>query len=162
MSGVRLTSVLTYNDIVDEGLVGDRQQMVYEAFRKYSGSSDSEITRLLGFSDNNAVRPRRCELVDMGLIYEGEKRKCSVTGRLVMTWYGKEATERWRGIGAHPKDELGDDGFVYRDIVSKSRLECTVKCIQYGRQFVDKRFELTLLFDVFEKGVHHARFRRRV
>ena len=79
------TSLSAYIDLLPE--VGERQYLVYCAFRDYGvPATDREITLSLGKSDPNYVRPRRKELYDLGLIRMEGKRVCTVTGKMVCTW----------------------------------------------------------------------------
>jgi len=81
---MRSTSLDAYNDIKPE--LGDSQKIVYDAILKLGCPTDLEVTRFLGFSDPNKVRPRRKELLDQGRITECEKRICSISGRTVWSW----------------------------------------------------------------------------
>jgi len=83
---VRDTSIKTYYEIIDEGLLGERQVEVYELLYKKSDLTDREITAELHQTDPNYARPRRKELLDMGLIESSGKRKCSITHREVYQW----------------------------------------------------------------------------
>lgn len=83
---VRDTSIKTYYQIKEEGLIGDRQIEVYELLMKMPNLTDREITIHLHQQDPNYARPRRKELLDMGLIESSGKRKCSITHRIVYQW----------------------------------------------------------------------------
>jgi hypothetical protein len=84
---MRDTSLDAYHTLED---LGQRQWQVYHAIQqlwfKQGGPTDREIARYLGYSDPNKVRPRRKELLDAGLIVEGGKRVCSVSGIVAYTW----------------------------------------------------------------------------
>ncbi len=83
---VRFTSALAYGQVER---LGEMQRLVYDCIANNPGLTDREITEELCLKDPNAVRPRRFELVEAGLIVEGEKRKCAVTKRLALTWKTK-------------------------------------------------------------------------
>jgi hypothetical protein len=80
------TSIITYQDLLDEGKISQRQEEVISALEVLGTATDTEISRHLGYEDPNFIRPRRKELVDMGIIFESEKRICSQTGRLCYLW----------------------------------------------------------------------------
>ena len=83
---VRFTSLITYREITKDGTLGEMQAKVYQAFKNHPNQTDREITRLMGLSDPNNVRPRRKELVQHGYLIETGKRKCGVTHRKAITW----------------------------------------------------------------------------
>lgn len=45
-----------------------------------------ELAKFLGSQDPNYVRPRLCNLYDKKRVTHGEKRICTVTGKLALTW----------------------------------------------------------------------------
>jgi len=62
-----------------QGKIGEDQDIVMKAFILNGPHTDSEIAHILKYSDPNKVRPRRFELVELGLIKEICKRKCEIT-----------------------------------------------------------------------------------
>ena len=86
---VQDTSKISYGQIKEAGL-GERQRIVYDTIRSATQNgvpiTDREITRFLGYEDPNTVRPRRFELVSMGLVEEAGKRQCNVSRRRALTW----------------------------------------------------------------------------
>ena len=80
------TSLLAYNQISKEGIVGKRRKLVMGALVNLECASDWEIADYLGFKDPNMVRPRRNELVKMGRVIPYTKSTCKVTGRVVVKW----------------------------------------------------------------------------
>lgn len=82
---MRPTSLEAYAELRET--LGPRQQEVYEAIKRNPGLTDAELTHLLGYDDPNRVRPRRFELMEMGIIKEGLKRKCGCSGRKALTWF---------------------------------------------------------------------------
>ncbi len=83
---VRETSIRTYYEILEEGLLGEGQEEVYKAIKDLGEATDVEVMQYLGYSDPNKVRPRRKELLDMHIIKDGGTRECKVTGRTVHQW----------------------------------------------------------------------------
>ena len=82
---IRQSSLQSYLYIADS--LSERQAKVYNCVLvNECDMTDREIADALGFPDPNAVRPRRKELVDMGLLSESDKRCCAVTGKTVLTW----------------------------------------------------------------------------
>jgi hypothetical protein len=80
---IRQTSLLAFESL-------ERQAQIYililQTIRKYGKLTDMEISKKLGFNDPNKIRPRRNELMKKGIIYECEKRECSVTHKVALTW----------------------------------------------------------------------------
>jgi hypothetical protein len=83
---VQETSIKAYHEIIDEGLVGKRQTEVFELLIKNPNLTDTEIAIKLGYKDMNKTRPRRKDLVDLGMVIENGKRTCSITTRTVIQW----------------------------------------------------------------------------
>lgn len=90
---VRDTSIKTYYQILDEGILGERQVEVYELLYQKPNLTDREITAELHQVDPNYTRPRRKELLDMGLIESSGKRQCSITHREVYQWRALEQAQ---------------------------------------------------------------------
>lgn len=86
---MRDTSLLTYGWLQNVGL-GEKQRKVFEVIKtctlQHNHPTDREIARKLDYKDPNKVRPRRFELMEEGIIVEAGKRKCSISGRLALTW----------------------------------------------------------------------------
>jgi len=82
---MRDTSVISYHEI-SEAELGGNQRLVYDVIKQHPGLTDRELTRELGVSDPNKVRPRRFELVERGLVVEAGRRICSVSGKQALTW----------------------------------------------------------------------------
>jgi hypothetical protein len=85
---VRQTSLQAYRE--EQPRMGERQKLVLWFIRKFPRRTDRELTKLIGFTDPNQVRPRRKELLDAGLIYEAGRRPCTVSGKTALVW---EATQ---------------------------------------------------------------------
>ena len=82
---IEQTSLQAYIEQKESGAIGRMQEIVLEAFKLNPNSTDMEIVRLLGLSENQ-VRPRRNELVRKGLIQQTGLRRCTITGKWVKTW----------------------------------------------------------------------------
>lgn len=77
------TSIEAYHNLKH---LGEDAQTVLVAFHAYPDSTDREIAEKLGYSDPNKVRPRRNELVKIGLVVCSGKRVCNVSHVKAMTW----------------------------------------------------------------------------
>ena len=55
--------------------------------------TNTELAKHLGWSINT-VTPRCKELREKGIVKEGDKRKCSVTGRTCCTWYVRKKLDK--------------------------------------------------------------------
>jgi len=88
---VRDTSIDSYLNL---GNMSEMQRIVYQCILDNSKKglflTDREIASDLHLPDSNSVRPRRFELMDKGIIEETEKRECSISHRLVLTWKVKD------------------------------------------------------------------------
>ena len=70
---------------LDEAELGEMRQKIYNELSKGRGT-DRELAVRLGFSDPNKVRPRRNELVGIGLIKDNGKDVCSVSNKKATMW----------------------------------------------------------------------------
>ena len=91
---MRDTSIMAYQQLLDDLRLSDRQRLVLDLIRDWPDSTDAELTRLLvkfhgGTEDPNRLRPRRNELLHHGLIEESGKRRCAVTRKTAYTWREK-------------------------------------------------------------------------
>ena len=84
MHHMQQTSIICYHQIKDT--LNPRQKTIYDTLVQHGPSTDREVTRTLCFIDPNSVRPRRNELVRLGLVEEVERRKCGITNRLAISW----------------------------------------------------------------------------
>lgn len=80
------TSLLSYWEEVANGNVETNRANVYNAIVKLRNATDREIAHYMNCSDPNIVRPRRFELLEQGLIYCKEKRKCLISKKLSKAW----------------------------------------------------------------------------
>lgn len=79
---VQETSIISYHELDPD----TDQIRVMRALRALNVATDREIADYLWFSDPNRVRPRRNELVRLGLVEPKGKRLCKVSGRLSLVW----------------------------------------------------------------------------
>ena len=84
----RQTSIDCYNQIKEEGLLSNMRFRVYEAIlRKAPCTSAEALSTIL--SKNSAItssRARFTELRELGVIYEVQNRKCTITSRTSIEW----------------------------------------------------------------------------
>ena len=84
----RQTSIDCYNQIKQEGLLSTMRFKVYEAILKNAPCTSAEVLSTL-LSKNSAItssRARFTELRELGVIYEVQNRKCTITGRTSIEW----------------------------------------------------------------------------
>lgn len=82
---VRDTSKQSYHELSPDDL-SDKQQTVLVVIHANPDCTDRELAELLGYDDPNELRPRRYELVDLGLVEQNGKRVCKVTGKKAYVW----------------------------------------------------------------------------
>lgn len=73
--------------------LGDRQKQVLAAFTKKEDFTNAELAEFLNWPINT-VTPRTNELVKKQMVVEGDRRKCKVTGRMVIAWQLKEESRK--------------------------------------------------------------------
>lgn len=74
---------MAYMDIKKD--LGKRQLYIYDIIKKLGCPTNLEISKFSRLPINQ-VTPRTNELVKHGMVIEHEKRNCSISGRIVMTW----------------------------------------------------------------------------
>jgi hypothetical protein len=84
--GVQDTSIVSYITLMAEGKIGADQELVLRFMADHQLLTDREIARDMGFDDPNKIRPRRNELVRIGVVVANGKRKCTVSGKLAYVW----------------------------------------------------------------------------
>ena len=89
---VQDTSREAYRGIVSHPLeISGRHKEYLDALRGMGhASTDQEVSRFAGHSDPNYFRPRRNELVKLGLVVESGKRECSVSHKTALVWWVME------------------------------------------------------------------------
>lgn len=80
---MRSTSLDAYQEIKPE--LGARQQVVLDGIKKLGCPTNLELSKYL-YIPINQITPRTNELVKKGLVIECEKRQCSVSGRIAISW----------------------------------------------------------------------------
>jgi hypothetical protein len=84
----RQTSIDCYNQIKEEGLLSNMRFRVYEAILRKAPCTSAEVLSTM-LSKNSAItssRARFTELRELGVIYEVQNRKCTITGRTSIEW----------------------------------------------------------------------------
>ena len=84
----RQTSIDCYTQIKEEGLLSKMRFKVYEAILKKAPCTSAEVLSTI-LSKNSAItssRARFTELRNLGVIYEVQNRKCTITGRTSIEW----------------------------------------------------------------------------
>ena len=84
----RQTSIECYNKIKKEGLLSKMRFKVYEAIIKNAPCTSGEAFATMTTKENqiSQSRARFTELRDLGVIYEVQNRKCTITGMSVIEW----------------------------------------------------------------------------
>ena len=83
MTNVQDTSAQAYYAIL--GTLGPKQEAVYLAIKRLGDATNSEISQELGLRINR-ITPRTNELVKYGVVKEGERRTCRITGMKAIAW----------------------------------------------------------------------------
>jgi hypothetical protein len=77
---------MAYEDILPE--LSIRYQEYLESLRALGKpSTDQEVCNYACHNDPNYFRPRRNELVKLGLINEVGKRECKISGKTALIWW---------------------------------------------------------------------------
>ncbi len=82
---MRRTSALAYQEIERNGLLSTRRSEAYRALFALGPGTTSEIARGSGI-ERHALQKRISELVQVGVAYEVEERRCAVTDRMVIVF----------------------------------------------------------------------------
>ena len=84
----RQTSIDCYNQIKNEGLLSKMRFKVYEAILNNAPCTSGEAFATMTTKENqiSQSRARFTELREMGVIYEVQNRKCTITGMNVIEW----------------------------------------------------------------------------
>ena len=82
---MRQTSLLAYEEVKNKDL-SLRYERIIESLRYYGAMTDREICNVLRYKDPNKVRPRRNELVKMGVLVEFGIRICSISRKKAIMW----------------------------------------------------------------------------
>lgn len=82
-------SLKAFQELKDSGLLGKRQLEVYRAILENPNKTDRELSEILGEEDSNYERPRRRDLVKLGLIEKSGDRLCSISHKTASIWKKK-------------------------------------------------------------------------
>lgn len=81
---VRQTSKCTYKDIIEEGLLGEMQSLVFRTINRNPCLSDREYSEITGLRINQ-ITGRRNDLYEMGCVVDAGT-KINNKGRVVHIW----------------------------------------------------------------------------
>ena len=82
---IRQTSLAAFEEINYFGTINKNQKKIFEVIRAKPNITNTEIAGILRWSINR-VTPRVLELRKKGLVRMFEKRPCTITGRISMSW----------------------------------------------------------------------------
>jgi hypothetical protein len=85
---IRETSIATYHQIQEEGLLSERRNQVFKCLWEHGPMTQNETYVKLNVPNlqQSSIMPRFAELKDLGVIDDIGKRICTVTGRMVLEW----------------------------------------------------------------------------
>ena len=94
---VRETSIISFLEI-QEYKLGELQKKVLKIIKSSPFPlTDREIIKEIGI-EGNSIRPRRNELMKLGILEEAGKRRCTITKKLALTWKSKGSRKLFRVI----------------------------------------------------------------
>ena len=64
----------------------ETKRQIISLLQQHQSLTDREISSILGYDDPNKIRPRRNELVKLGIVEEDCKRICLIGGKLSIAW----------------------------------------------------------------------------
>jgi hypothetical protein len=82
---VRDTSIKTYHEILDEGLLGVMEEKVFNVILQNPDMCDREYSEISNFRINQ-ITGRRNGLVEQGCVVESGRKVDIKTNRTVITW----------------------------------------------------------------------------
>lgn len=86
---IRDTSIQTYREITENGLLSKRRFDVYDVLFHHGPLTQTEVHAIVAKNTKISIRsitPRFSELERMGVIREVDRKICSVTGRQCIRW----------------------------------------------------------------------------
>lgn len=86
MTNVRDTSLLSYFDLVDKGVIDAREGEIFSLLSKTPDLTDNEMVKALNYKDRNELSPARWRLLKQNILQSNGKRLCSITKRTVYQW----------------------------------------------------------------------------
>jgi len=84
------TSRQCYVELMSEGIANRYQEYLDALWDRGVPSTDSEVAFSVGKLDPNYFRPRRFELEQKGIVSRCSARRCSVSGRMALTFWFTE------------------------------------------------------------------------
>ena len=72
------------------GMIGRQAMRVFCAVQRHPGATSRELAATIDALDRWAVARRLPELVRMGIVKQGDKRRCEIAGTMAVTWWPKE------------------------------------------------------------------------
>lgn len=88
-----ITSHMAADYIQESGIKAAQQNIALMTVHLHPGHTSNELTRYCGL-DRYQLGKRLPELRKAGFLVNGKERKCTVSGRLAITWYTTEEIER--------------------------------------------------------------------
>lgn len=115
---IRSTSSEAYHEIQADGLLDTRLEEVFNYVSRNQGQTALEIQNNLGYDEPNKVRPRISDLVRMGKLVYGEKRKTIYSKMPQLEVYTVRGFEQkyLNKLGFKEKEQ-GLYVFYYKDII---------------------------------------------
>lgn len=106
----RQTSIDCYNKIKEEGLLSKMRLKVYEAILRKAPCTSGEAFAVMTTKENqiSQSRARFTELRELGVIYEVQNRKCSITGMNVIEWDLTDNLPKETKLRKTKKDRVND------------------------------------------------------
>lgn len=83
---MRHTSIETYHQIREEGLLSKIRFQVYDVLYQHGPLTQNEVARRIPGAVQHSVSPRFAELESLGVVSASDERMCAVSGRNVLTW----------------------------------------------------------------------------
>lgn len=114
----RFTSIETYSQIKEEGLLGALQFSVYHVLYNWGPLTQNELHRK-HFNDTQPrnIQPRVSELEKMGVVSKVGERKCLITGRVCAIW------DVTRALPSKPEKKESKDRIIKRQAQEIERLK---------------------------------------
>lgn len=89
---MQLTSLYQYFPAFDKSEVNaafrqETKRQIIGLLQLNPNLTDREMSNILGYVDPNKIRPRRNELMKLGIVEEDCKRICLIGGKLSIAWH---------------------------------------------------------------------------
>lgn len=86
------TSQLSLKAHAESGKLATNRQIVLNAIREWPGRTSAELASIIDMERHEVAR-RASELIEPGLVRQGERRKCKTNGRAAFTWWAVEVRD---------------------------------------------------------------------